>query len=219
MTPPARIRVAEHPGVAGRRAELTRLVQALRRLNAACATRRASQHSTEEVAAVLDRLAEELEAFPVEPIVPARLQIDSEDLHERTLFDPVIGLMNPLAVPLVLSREPPGAVGRATFREEHEGPPGCVHGGWLAASFDMVLHAANAFVGQQGPTHRLELRYRRPTRLREEVRFEANVDSISDGTAIVRGRAQQRGESTVEAVGEFRILGDQGWRVIGDRAP
>jgi acyl-coenzyme A thioesterase PaaI-like protein len=205
--------------VAGRRGELTRLVEALRRVNAACATRRASPRSTEELAGLLQRVAEELEAFPFEPVLPARLEIESEDLHERTLFDPVIGLMSPLAVPVVVSREPPGAVGRAIFREEHEGPPGCVHGGWLAASFDMVLHAANRFAGQQGPTRRLELRYRRPTRLREEVRFEASLQSVSAETAIVHGRAQQRGESTVEAVAEFRILADQGWREIGDRRP
>jgi len=215
----ARTRVAEHPGVAGRRDELTRLVEALRRVNAACATRRASARATGEVALVLSRVAEELEAFPLEAIVPAQLEIDSEELHERTLFDPVIGLLNPLAVPVVVTREPPGALGRATFRDEHEGPPGCVHGGWLAASFDMVLHAANRFAGHQGPTRRLELRYRRPTRLGEEVRFEACLESISAETAIVRGRAQQRGESTIEAVAEFRILADQGWREIGDRSP
>jgi acyl-coenzyme A thioesterase PaaI-like protein len=217
MTSRARERVAEHPGVAGRRDELTRLVEALRRVNAACATRRASPRSTDELAKVLHRVAEELEAFPLEPVVPAQLEIDSNDLHERTPFDPVIGRMSPLAVPVIVSREPPGAVGRATFREEHEGPPGCVHGGWLAASFDMVLHAANRFAGYQGPTRRLELRYRRPTRLREEVRFEASLESVSEEAAIVRGRAQQRGESTVEAIGEFRILTDQGWRSIGDR--
>ena len=216
---PVRTRVAEHPGVAGRREELTRLVGALRRLNAACATRRASAHTTDELAAAVHRIAEQLEAFPLEPIVPAGLEIDSQELHERTLFDPVIGLLSPLAVPVTISREAPGAVGRATFREEHEGPPGCVHGGWLAASFDMVLHAANRFGGHEGPTRRLELRYRRPTRLREEVRFEASLERVSDGAAIVRGSALQAGESTVEAVAEFRILEDQGWRGIGDPRP
>jgi hypothetical protein len=49
------------------------------------------------------------------------------------------------------------------------------------------------------------------------VRFEASLERVSDGTAIVRGSALQAGESTVEAVGEFRILEDQGWRDIGDR--
>lgn len=216
-SPPARERVPVHPGVAGRHEELARLAAAIRRLNAACATRRASAGATDESAATLERVAAELEAFPLEPVVPAKLQIDSEQLHDRTPFDPVIGLLSPLAVPVVITPEPPGAVGRATFRSEHEGPPGCVHGGLLASSFDMVLNAAGRFGGHQGPTRRLELRYRRPTRLGEEVRFEASLDEVVDGKSIVRGRALQGDEVTVEALGKFRILADQGWRGIGTR--
>ena len=60
---------------------------------------------------------------------------------------PFMGLMNPLAPPMRIWHDADdgewGSVnGSVTFGEPYEGPPGHVHGGYLAAIFDEVLGQA-----------------------------------------------------------------------------
>jgi acyl-CoA thioesterase FadM len=53
----------------------------------------------------------------------------------------------------------------------------------------------------------LTLRYRRPTPLRADLRFEAWVEDVTDDRVTSRGRALHDGVVTVEAEGRFKILG------------
>lgn len=55
------------------------------------------------------------------------------------LHSPLVGPLNPLAPPLHLQPHEDGVSATATFGAAYEGPPGCVHGGFIAASFDEVL--------------------------------------------------------------------------------
>ena len=121
-------------------------------------------------------------------------------------FDIVVGGFNPLALPVRLAFEPPRALGYATFNVAYEGAPGCVHGGALAATFDIVFTAANAIAEATGPTVRLDVRYRRPTLIDEEAVFEAWVTEVTARRVFSRGRIVQGGTVTVEAEGEFAIL-------------
>lgn len=57
---------------------------------------------------------------------------------------PFYGAMNPLSMPMMMEKDDSfgefGAIsGTATFTEPYEGPPGHVHGGYIAAAFDEVL--------------------------------------------------------------------------------
>jgi acyl-CoA thioesterase FadM len=81
-----------------------------------------------------------------------------------------------------------------------------VHGGALAATFDIVFTAANAIAEATGPTVRLDVRYRRPTLVDEEAVFEAWVTEVTARRVFSRGRILQGGTVTVEAEGEFAIL-------------
>jgi acyl-CoA thioesterase FadM len=121
-------------------------------------------------------------------------------------FDIVVGGFNPLALPVRLAFEPPRALGYATFTTAYEGAPGCVHGGALAATFDIVFTAANAIAEATGPTVRLDVRYRRPTLIGEEAVFEAWVTEVTARRVFSKGRIVQGGTVTVEAEGEFAIL-------------
>ncbi len=121
-------------------------------------------------------------------------------------FDIVVGGFNPLALPVRLAFEPPRALGYATFTVAYEGAPGCVHGGALAATFDIVFTAANAIAEATGPTVRLEVRYRRPTLIDEEALFEAWVTEVTPRRVYSQGRIVQGGTVTVEAEGEFAVL-------------
>jgi len=93
--------------------------------------------------------------------------------------------------------------GRFTFDEAYEGPPGFVHGGTIAAAFDVLLGAANAHLGAPGMTARLTVRYRRPTPLHREVRMEAWHERRAGRRGDVHGTMSVDGEVTAEAEGLF----------------
>jgi hypothetical protein len=57
------------------------------------------------------------------------------------------------------------AHGSVEFPVCYEGPPGIVHGGFLAVFFDCVLQQLNCDLGLAGKTAELTLRFRRPTPL------------------------------------------------------
>ncbi len=90
-------------------------------------------------------------------------------------MSPVIGLANPIAPPLRLEAHEGGARGFANFGNAYEGPPGCVHGGWVAAAFDELLGFVQSKAGAPGMTGTLTVRYRSPTPLETDLKFEARV--------------------------------------------
>jgi acyl-CoA thioesterase FadM len=81
-----------------------------------------------------------------------------------------------------------------------------VHGAAIAAAFDQVFNVANLMMGTPGPTRRLELRYRRPTPLRRELRFEAWRERVEDRKVFAAGRLLAGDEVTVEAEGLFVMV-------------
>ncbi|CAB4873400.1 unannotated protein [freshwater metagenome] len=99
-------------------------------------------------------------------------------------FSPFIGVLNPLAPPIIVRFDDKGDVtATCTYGAAYEGPPGCLHGGFIAAGFDEVLGFAQAQSGQPGMTGRLTITYRSPTPLFREVRFAGRLDRI-DGRKI-----------------------------------
>ncbi|MFI5316323.1 MAG: PaaI family thioesterase [Myxococcota bacterium] len=129
---------------------------------------------------------------------------------------PLIGLSNPLSPPIELRAEPDqrSVAGRAIFGSAYEGPPGCVHGGYVAAAFDEVLGFANALSGTPGMTGTLTVRYRRPTPLHTELRFEARYDR-TEGRKIFTSGKLFAGESLcAEAEGLFISVGSERFRAL-----
>ena len=64
------------------------------------------------------------------------------------------------------------ASGTVTFPLVFEGPPGLVHGGFLAVFFDCVTQHQNCAVALSGRTRSLSVTYRRPTPIETELRFD-----------------------------------------------
>lgn len=64
------------------------------------------------------------------------------------------------------------ASGRVTFPLVYEGPPGLVHGGFLAVFFDCVMQHHNCVGGLSGKTRALQVTFRRPTPVLTELRFD-----------------------------------------------
>ena len=199
-------RPSVHPRVAGRERELRSLADAVRRLVALTVDSDADAATTADAAERLHALADELE--PMVPVAdPPKHAGDSPDgdshPHDHFQFDAVLGLYNPLALPIEVSWAPPVARGDAWFTTAYEGPPGCVHGAMIAAAFDQVFNVANVKSGIAGPTAYLHIDYRRPTLLRRDLAFEGWVDRIDGKKVICKGRIVQDGAVTCEAEGLF----------------
>jgi acyl-coenzyme A thioesterase PaaI-like protein len=119
-------------------------------------------------------------------------------------FSPLVGPLNPLAPPIAMRVAEDGSViGEASFGTAYEGPPGCVHGGFIAASFDEVLGFTQSLGGQPGMTANLSVDYRSPTPLHRPLRFVGRVEQI-DGRKIHTVATLHHGETLcAEARGLF----------------
>jgi acyl-coenzyme A thioesterase PaaI-like protein len=103
-------------------------------------------------------------------------------------YSPLIGRSNPLAPPISVEADEDGNVtARVTFGSAYEGPPGCVHGGYVAAAFDEVLGYAETFSGAPGMTGTLNVVYRTPTPLHTEVVFRAKITREEGRKIFVHG--------------------------------
>ncbi len=119
-------------------------------------------------------------------------------------YSPIVGPLNPLAAPLEVVRRDDGTIiGTGRFGGAYEGPPGCVHGGFIAAGFDEMCGFAMGESGVVGMTVRLEVSYRSPTPLDEEVTFAARLDRV-DGRKIYTTATLHHGDRLcAEATGLF----------------
>ena len=104
---------------------------------------------------------------------------------------PVLGTINPLAVPLSINVLQEGAQatveGRIHFTEAYEGAPGCVHGGFIASTFDEVLGVAQSASGSPGMTANLTIDYRSPTPLKRDLIFRGWCERVDGRKIYTRG--------------------------------
>lgn len=128
-----------------------------------------------------------------------------ELMTEHGHFDdsPVVGLANPLAPPVHVEIQGETVIGWATFGEQYEGPPGKVHGGYVAAAFDDVLGMAQSMGGRPGMTGRLTIRYRAPHPLHTRIRYEGRLVSVDGRKTLVAGASYDGDQLLAEAEGLF----------------
>lgn len=105
---------------------------------------------------------------------------------------PFYGAMNPLSMPMTLLQDDSvgefGSIsGTATFTEPYEGPPGHVHGGYIAAAFDEVLGMTQSLTGRPGMTGTLTVKYRAPTPLHQEIVYHGWVDRVEGRKIFTKG--------------------------------
>jgi hypothetical protein len=134
------------------------------------------EHPHPVVDAVIDRIGEwerEL-AGAVAPDATPRIGEDGADSQRVYLahaFD--IGAFNPCFPEYEFDRiDEQTAAGRVTFPVVYEGPPGLVHGGFLAVFFDCVIQHQNCATELSGKTRSLTVKFRRPTPILTELLFD-----------------------------------------------
>ncbi len=134
----------------------------------------------------------------------ARIRREIDDLVAPESLEfvdrsPIIGTMNALAAPMEVqvvsdAGGSPVVEGRVTFPGSYQGPPGCVHGGFIAAYFDEVLGVVQALSGQPGMTANLSVNYRSPTPLHRPLVFRARIVSV-EGRKIKTEGTLHHGET------------------------
>jgi acyl-coenzyme A thioesterase PaaI-like protein len=157
----------------------------------------------------LERYAEALKAHPRLKRTPGHAESATAG-DVGAFFDqsPLIGVSNPLAPPIHIG--PTGdrsAAATVTFGSAYEGPPGSVHGGFVAAAFDEVLGYVQSMSGRGGFTGTLTVRYRKPTPLHTELDFEAEIDRIEGRKIFARGNLYAGDLLCAEAEGIFITVG------------
>jgi hypothetical protein len=83
-----------------------------------------------------------------------------------------IGAYNPCFPEYSITVDGDNASGTVIFPLAYEGPPGIVHGGFLAVFFDCVIQDHNCEAGQTGKTVSLSMAYERPAPLLTSLEFD-----------------------------------------------
>ena len=134
----------------------------------------------EQAAAGMETFAETLAGFPYGRTYegygePANAPGPKPDFFEHS---PLSGLANPVAPPCQTEVIDDVVTGPVRFGGAYEGPPGCVHGGFVAAVHDEILGIANGLSRKPAMTGTLIVKYRSPTPLYTDLRLEARLERV-----------------------------------------
>jgi len=182
-----------------------RLARAMRLVIERLVPSNAPEEELRRAAEALERYAEALKAHPrLKHFHGYAESANAGDVGAFFDQSPMIGLANPLAPPITIGRSGPlTAIASVTFGTAYEGPPGCVHGGFVAAAFDEVLGYVQSLGGNPGMTARLTVQYRSPTPLHTELLFEGELVRTEGRKIFCTGKVRANGVLTAEAEGLF----------------
>ena len=186
------------------RAETRRLAKATRDVIERLVATRAPIEDLARAADALEQVAEMLSDYPQGRLYEGFAEVaNAGDPHAHFEHSPLLGRSNPLAPPIQLEIVDGRVHGHARFGSAYEGPPNCVHGGYVAAAFDEVLGFTQSLGGRPGMTGTLTIRYRKPTPLHTDLRFEGDLVRVDGRKTFTEGRVYAGDLLTAEAEGIF----------------
>ncbi len=198
-----RLRAGMHADFTPRRAELRRLADAARliieRLVATDAPDEVIARATTDLEAAAERFA----GYRQGSLYGFAETANAGDLSAMFDHSPFIGSANPLAPPMTVEVVDQQVLAKVTFGSAYEGPPGCVHGGYVAGAFDELLGATQSLSGAPGMTGTLSVRYENPTPLHTELRLEGQLERMERRKIFVVGEMFTGDTMTASAEGIF----------------
>ena len=131
------------------------------------------------------------------------------DLVRAMPYSPIQGRCNPVSPRFVFKLAEGGrSYGSGRFPACQTGPPGCAHGGLIAAMFDELLSMAAMAGGHSGFTARLSVDYLAPTPQGQDLQFSAQLVRTEGRKAYVEGEI--RNGDTLTARGEGLFIRPRG---------
>jgi acyl-coenzyme A thioesterase PaaI-like protein len=155
-----------------------RLASAMRLVIGRLVQSNAPEEELRAAADALERYAEQLAGHPrLKRYEGYGESANAGDVGAFFDQSPMIGLANPLEH---------SAAGSVNFGAAYEGPPGSVHGGFIAAAFDEVLGYVQSLSGSPGFTGTLTIVYRSPAPLHTQLQFRCEL-TRQEGRKIFAG--------------------------------
>jgi acyl-coenzyme A thioesterase PaaI-like protein len=156
------------------------------------------EHESDTIAALSEQLETEITSAGT-----MGLGQPSESRHTRS---PLAGSMNPMAPPVVYEYGDGSIRGDVRFHEGYQGPPACVHGGFVAALLDDGLGRTRHLTGRNCVTGSLNITYKRPTPINADLVIEARIEEIFERKFRVTGEILYEGlvTASAEAIFVFR---------------
>ena len=182
-----------------------RVANAIRKLTDVLVT---STPPTDELHAIADKLEAQAEEFAnckrlygmLEFIQDGEHGSHGEVGHE---LNALAGWSNPLSPGLNIWLDGDRAHGTVNCGWAYEGPPGHIHGGYVAAIMDQFLGMAQIIGKKPGMTGTLTTRYRKPTPLNTDLQLEAEVFVLEGRKTLVKGEMRVGDVVTATCEGLF----------------
>jgi uncharacterized protein (TIGR00369 family) len=116
------------------------------------------------------------------------------------------GSLNPIGLHMEVSYLEQKAVSKLSLKREFQGWHDIVHGGVVATILDEIMaHAVMHYVGK-GVTTSLQITYRDPVPVGQEVSAVGYVVERKSRAAVARGEIRRAGNGKVVATGESRFI-------------
>ena len=93
--------------------------------------------------------------------------------------------------------------GTVKFSQAFEGPPGHVHGGWVAGVLDHLMGMTHVRTGHPGMTGGLSVRYLTPTPLNQVIEVSAQATELDDKRTEVKAEMRFGETTTAKAEAIF----------------
>ncbi|SIO86482.1 PaaI family thioesterase [Nocardiopsis sp. JB363] len=179
-------------------AELRSLVSRVHDLIDAVANTEVDTDTLAETAATVEGLTERLNVARRQIGTMVSRELGDGTTEIGTITNIVAGDTNPAAPRLALMRTDEGLRAEITLNTIYQGPPGLVHGGWIAAMLDQAVGSVSAVETSPGLTANLEIDYRRPTPLFTPLEITSWVERVEGRKVYVAGQIRAHGKITAE---------------------
>jgi acyl-coenzyme A thioesterase PaaI-like protein len=117
------------------------------------------------------------------------------------------GRSHPCAPELVWQDSTDGVTGTVVFGQAFEGPPGHVHGGWVAGILDHLMGMTHIRTGNPGMTGGLSVRYKKPTPLNTPIQISAVAKGLDERRTEVTAEMRYGDTTTATATAIFISVG------------
>lgn len=166
-----------------------RVAEAVRKLTEVLVTSSPGLEDMHGIAAELERTAADFAGTPrlygrLEWIRAGEHGSFGQVSHE---LNPLAGHSNPLAPPVQTWIEGEEARGSCRCNWSYEGPPGSVHGGFVAAIFDQFMGMAQKLGGQPGMTAYLHVNYHHRTPLHTDLSLRGSLVKVEGRKTFMKG--------------------------------